>query len=260
MGALVGEVSGEASVEKGDCRRRMERSSEGLEEQGGGRRVRPFPLWGKGRGLGEARCRSEGGGDAELISSITSMSSDGSISSTGLTDSSFSCDWSFCAPPSSSSWLRRPCSSAGGGTVGCGKEVMEKVGDVDEEAWWEGNVECGAWIDPCWTPAERQRSLWESDRRLQELPKNSPGSISTISTTRQICGGRSATCRTLNVPLGWERWLKIYPYHKSLKCISSSTDADNTKYTEDHHNPHLELLQEPTTTSIFFESISVKNK
>lgn len=33
IGALAGEVSGEASVEKGDCRRRMERSSEGLEEQ-----------------------------------------------------------------------------------------------------------------------------------------------------------------------------------------------------------------------------------
>lgn len=36
---------------------------------------------------------------------------------------------------------------------------MEKVGDVDEEAWWEGIVECGARSDPCWTPAERQRSL-----------------------------------------------------------------------------------------------------
>lgn len=35
IGTLVGEVSGEASVEKGDCRRRMERSSEGREEQGG---------------------------------------------------------------------------------------------------------------------------------------------------------------------------------------------------------------------------------
>lgn len=55
MGALVGEVSGEASVEKGDSRRRMERSSEGLEEQGGGRKARPSPRREKRGGLGEER-------------------------------------------------------------------------------------------------------------------------------------------------------------------------------------------------------------
>lgn len=87
-GVLAGEVSGEASVEKGDCLKRMERSSEGLEETGGGLRVRPFPRREKGGGLGEERCRREGGGDDEVISSITSMSKEGSRSSTGLTGSS----------------------------------------------------------------------------------------------------------------------------------------------------------------------------
>lgn len=33
--------------------------------------------------------------------------------------------------------------------------MLENLGDVDEEAWWEGNVECGVRSDPCWTPAER---------------------------------------------------------------------------------------------------------
>lgn len=94
MGALVGDVSGEASVEKGDCLSRMERSSEGLVMEGGGLRERPFPRREKGGGLGEGRCSREGGGEVEVISSITSRSREGSRSITGLTGSSSASDWS----------------------------------------------------------------------------------------------------------------------------------------------------------------------
>lgn len=87
MGTLEGEVSGEASVEKGDCLRRMERSSDSRGEQGGGLRVRPFPLRRSGDEDGEDRCRRDGGGD-DVISSITSLSKERSKSSTGLTGSS----------------------------------------------------------------------------------------------------------------------------------------------------------------------------
>lgn len=101
MGALVGDVSGEASVEKGDCLRRMERSSEGLAMEGGGLRERPFPRREKGGGLGDGRCSREGGGEEEVISSITSRSREGSRSITGLTGSSSASDWSSCTSSTS---------------------------------------------------------------------------------------------------------------------------------------------------------------
>lgn len=102
IGTLVGEVSGEASVEKGDCLRRMERSSEGLEE-GGGLRLRPFPRRETGGGLGEDRFEG-------VIRSITSMSKEGSRSRTGLTSSSSSIsDWSSCLAPSLASSTSSSC-------------------------------------------------------------------------------------------------------------------------------------------------------
>lgn len=102
-GVRAGEVSGEASVEKGDCLSRMERSSEGLEEQGGGLRIRPFPLREGARELGEDRFRREGGGE-DVISSITSMSKEDPRSNTGLTglSSSSASDWRAFASSSSS--------------------------------------------------------------------------------------------------------------------------------------------------------------
>lgn len=92
IGVLVGDVSGEASVEKGDCLRRMERSSEGP-EKGRGLRERPFPRWESGGVLGEDRRE-------DVIRSITSMSKEGSSSRTGLTSSSSISDWSSCPAPS----------------------------------------------------------------------------------------------------------------------------------------------------------------
>lgn len=79
IGTLAGEVSGEASVEKGDCLKRMERSSEGLEKLTGGLRLRTFP-----------RCKKGGGLREDVIRSITSMSKEGSSSRTGVTCSSSS--------------------------------------------------------------------------------------------------------------------------------------------------------------------------
>lgn len=92
MGTLFGDVSGEASVENGDCLSRMERSSSGLELHWRVLNVRPLPRrWKCIVGLlGEDRVSSDGGGDADDISSITSISRLGSSSSTGLTASSMS--------------------------------------------------------------------------------------------------------------------------------------------------------------------------
>lgn len=91
-GVLAGDVSGEASVEKGDILRRMDRSSEGREEQGGALRPLPFPLQ-------ENRAELE---EENFINSITSMSKLGSRSRTGLTRvSSSTFDWcsdSFRSP------------------------------------------------------------------------------------------------------------------------------------------------------------------
>lgn len=76
-GVRAGEVSGDASVENGDCRRRMDRSSEGRDQEGRGLRLRHFPL-------------REAGGAAEVISSITSMSRDWSRSRIGPSEVSSS--------------------------------------------------------------------------------------------------------------------------------------------------------------------------
>lgn len=100
-GTLFGEVSGDASVEKGDCLRRMDRSSTGLELQGGvALRGRDFSRREKGGELFGERLRSEGGGEEEVIRSITSLSKVESMSSTGLNDSS-----SFPTSTNWSSWL-----------------------------------------------------------------------------------------------------------------------------------------------------------
>lgn len=101
IGILVGEVSGEASVENGDCLKRMERSSEGPEEQGGGLRERPFPRRERGGGLREERCE-------DVIRSITSMSKAGSKSKTGLPSSSSISDWSSCSASSLASFTSSP--------------------------------------------------------------------------------------------------------------------------------------------------------
>lgn len=94
-GVLAGEVSGEASVEKGDCLRRTERSSEGREERGGGLKLRPFPRQENGGGTGQDRCRRDRGVEQD-IRSITSSSKEGSRSRTGLmggSSSSSSTSW-----------------------------------------------------------------------------------------------------------------------------------------------------------------------
>lgn len=73
---LMGEVSGEASVEKGDCLRRMDSSSNGGTERGGGLRLRIL----SGGGVREGGRQGEALGDDELISFITSTSKVGSCS------------------------------------------------------------------------------------------------------------------------------------------------------------------------------------
>lgn len=164
-GVLAGDVSGEASVEKGDILRRMDRSSEGREESGGALRLRPFPLRENRPELEEESC----------INSITSMSKVGSRSRMGLTRvSSSTFNWcSDCCSPiggdccavsvtfttgifrlcdwllSSSSFLTFSFSATGGQSFLIG--VGEDRGRASVE---DGEEEPGALMS--WTPKEGQ--------------------------------------------------------------------------------------------------------